>query len=151
MPERGDGSLSVREICENYIDTVAELERNRKIGEGIFGLKGGPKDSPCHDRFIEDLAGALKDLSASGAGPEEIREVLSYLYRAPLENKNQKSAYWMLLAAHGLTFDLIDCLTPEGAAALYDRYAEDYPRWERLPVQKNVLSRLKDRKKGQSR
>ena len=48
-------------LYNDYIGTVQELERNRKPGEGLFGMRSGPKDNPCHERFSEDVEKMLKD------------------------------------------------------------------------------------------
>ena len=132
----------VRALCEAYIAKVESLEHNRKPGEGIFGLKGGPSDDPCHDRFADELRALLDQYASEEHRPEEVREVLSYIYTVPLAHREPKSAYWMLVAVHGLTLVLVEALDPASAAALRRRYATDYPRWERLPVQKQVLAAL---------
>lgn len=136
----------IRSLYETYIETVETLERNRKPGEGIFGLKGGPATDPCHDRFVDELTTAIGDYAAQEPSSAERTEVLSYMYAVPLEHREPRSAYWMLIAVHGLSLQLIEGLDPADAAALCKSYGKAYPRWERLPVQKNVLSALKARK-----
>ena len=71
-----------------------------------------------------------------------LREVLEYMYDAPLQNPNPKSAYWMLIAVQDLTKDLIKGLAPEDADALAERYIENYPRSQRLPVQTELVKLL---------
>ena len=60
----------------------------------------------------------------------------------PTEHREPLSAYWMLLAAHGTVLDLIPMLSPADAAELMKEYGKLYRRWERLPVQKNVIKAL---------
>ena len=55
-------------LYAGYLKTVQELEDNRKLGEGMFGFKGGPADNPCHDRFAEDLRALLADFAAVQTG-----------------------------------------------------------------------------------
>ncbi len=143
MPERENYLPRVRALYEDYLDRVCELERNRKPGAGIFGLKGGPKDDPCHDRFAEELEKLLAEFAASDPGSEEIRAVLSYMHELPPMHREPRSAYWMLIAVHGLGLELTEGLSREDAAALRSRYARLYPRWERLPAQKKLLAALK--------
>ena len=38
MPERGNFLSGLRERYQSYEETVEELERNRKFGEGMFGI-----------------------------------------------------------------------------------------------------------------
>ena len=49
----------------------------------------------------------------------------------------------MLIAVHGLTNGLIPLLSKDDAAALLETYCKTYRRWERLPVQKNIIRLLK--------
>ena len=132
----------IRALYEDYIAAVVELERNRKPLAGIFGFGGGPKDDPCHDRFVEELTALLRDFAGQEPDSAQIRSVLEYIYAAPQENREPAAAYWMLIAVHGLTLELIDGLTPEDAAALYSAYAGGCPRWKRMPVQTKLLEAL---------
>lgn len=136
----------LEQLYEDYLDKVDYLERNRKLGEGIFGLKGGPADNPCHDRFAQDLNGFLTRFSESGPETEDVLDVLRKIYFAPKQHVDLRAAYWMLLAVQGMTLGLIDLLPQERAGELLKRYCKEYPRWERLPVQQKVIAALK--KKG---
>ena len=124
-------------LYDDYLKTVERLERERKPADGLFGLRPGPADDPCHDRF-----------AAEEPGSEARRAVLETVYRAPLTHPEPKSSYWMLIAVQSLTRDLIGGLSPEDAAAVAARYAADYPRRVRLPVQKELLSLLQQRSGG---
>ena len=57
----------INEIYALYdadIQKVEDLEKNRKITAGLFGLTKGPEDDPCHDKFAEDMEAALKEVAA---------------------------------------------------------------------------------------
>ena len=141
-------TAAIAALYEAYIDAVRTLERNRRPGEGLFGLKGGPADDPCHDRFAKDLEAAIAELSAEEPSPDEARTVLEHIFEAPSAHRELKSAYWMLIAVHGLTAPLIGWLSAPDAAELHRRYAKEYRRWERLPVQNQVLEALKKQAKS---
>lgn len=131
----------VRELCGDYLNRCRQLELDRKPGDGLLGMGSGPDKDPCHDAFARELETVLK--GAEGRPSDEIRAALSYLYRIPTENRDNLTAYWMLLAVHGLTVELAAGLNRSDAAALLAEYREEYPRWERLPAQKRVLAALK--------
>ena len=138
----------IQALYEAYWEKTKQLERDRKPGQGLLGFGSGPKDDPCHDRFAEDTEAFLKDLEAAVPTPAQVREVLAFIYRAPLDRPEPLTAYWMMRAVHGLTLPLIGHLTPEDARAMKDVYEKDYPRRDRFPAQKKVLSALTKAAKG---
>ena len=129
-------------LYQNYIQTVQELEKNRKLGDGLLGLRPGPADDPCHDRFAADLDALLKDFAAASPDSEACASILRYLFTAPEGWQDLKSAYWMLIAVQGLGARLIESLNAADAGELEALYAERYPRRERLPVQTQILKKL---------
>ena len=137
------GLAEIRALYQEYLAGAERAERERKPGEGLFGLGKKPSDDPCHERFANALETALRDFAACGPDSPQVREVLSHIYRAPAEHREPVSAYWMLCAVHGFTPELIARLDEADAATLFASYAKDFPRWERLPVQRQVYAALK--------
>ena len=133
----------LEKLYDDYLKTVQDLEDNRKLGEGMFGFKGGPADNPCHDRFAEDLRALLENFAAQEPDSADVREILAWIYNAPKRFLRPRTASWMLLAVHGLTLPLTDRLSPEDAKALYEAYSGSFKRWERLPNQVELLKKLK--------
>ena len=131
-----------------YLVNAREAEANRGPFDGAFGFgkKGG--DDPCYDRFAQELEALLRSVAEEGIDSGELRAMLEYIYRAPRENREPPAVYWMLLAVHGLTLDLAGQLCREDAGALWGEYRAAYPRRERLPAQKKVLSALDAARKG---
>ena len=74
---------------------------------------------------------------------DEARTTLQAQIQAYPDGDMAKDAYWMLLAVHGLSLPLIGRLSAPDADGLYRSYAKAYRRWERLPVQEQVLAALK--------
>ena len=137
----------VRSLWEAYIAKTEQLERDKKPGAGIFGLTPGPKDDPCHGRFGEEAEALLGRMAAAEPDPEEIREVLAYIYRAPTEHREPLTAFWMLQAVHGFTAPLAEKLRPEDARALREGYERLYRRQDRFQPQKKALAALKKAEK----
>lgn len=135
-------------IYEAYVEEFYRQKKGHKPLDGIFGFGTGPQDYPCHEAFIQDLDRQLKSLLSQSPAPREAGEVLGYIYcEAPARWEAESTVYWMLLAAHSLTPDLIGCLDAPGAQALHDKYRKQYPRRKRLPVQDKILNALKERSK----
>ena len=145
MPERESFLDGLRACYEDYRDRVEELERGRKPGEGIFGMRGGPKDDPCHERFAQELRERFAAFAAESPASGEVRQVLDFVYTEPLRRPAPASGIWMLHAVQGLTLELIGLLEPGDAAALAVEYEKNYPRRLRLPAQKELLRQLKRR------
>ena len=57
----------IRKLYEGYLKTAEELEKNRKIGDGLFGLGHGPEDDPCHERLEKALELAFGTKMVKGA------------------------------------------------------------------------------------
>lgn len=132
----------VRQLYEDYLTAIQQLEANRKIGEGLLGFGKGPADHPCNDRFVSGLETALGELARQPDGGQ-ILPVLEYIYEFPLDHREVKTAYWMMLAVHGLTPELAGRLTAPEARTLEAWYQEHYPSRDRLPVQEQVVKALK--------
>ena len=129
-------------VCDQYLETVWELERNRKPAEGLLGMKGGPADNPCHDRFAEDMQALLRKFDSENPSSEDVRLVLEKLYAVPDRAGVPKTAYWMLIAVQGLCPELISRLKPVDADAIAKKYASNYRRWEGMPIQQKILAAL---------
>ena len=132
----------IRKMYEDYFEKALAAERNRKPTDGMFGIGKKPGDDPCHTEFAAELEAALNEYAAEKPASADVRALLAFMYSVPKSHEEPKSVYWMLLAVQGLTLPLIPLLSPEDAAVLKKGYAAQYRRWERLPVQQQVLKAL---------
>ena len=143
MPEPREPSARLRALYESYLDEAETAERNRKPGAGWFGMKGGPADDPCHDRFSVALREYFTELSDSGAPSEVVRDEIAFVFTAPLQYREPRAAYWMLIAVQGLCRPLIGSLTPQDAGTLSELLEKSFRRSERMPVQIELIKELK--------
>ena len=132
----------VETLYRDYIRKAEELEKNRKIGDGLFGLTPGPADDPCHERFAQELEVLLKDCADAAPGSKTAAEILRFQFAAPQAHQEPKSLYWMLIAVQGLGQILADTLQASDAARLAAEYGALSPRRLRLPVQKQLMKTL---------
>lgn len=121
-----------------YLDLVAQLNRNRKLWDGAFGLRGGPADNPCHEKLVRDVEAALADLD-----PARRPQGVEYILRQPLEHKDDPVVYYTLMAAQGATIPYLSALPVDQAKALRGWFEHTFPRRERMPCQDKVLAALK--------
>lgn len=131
----------VQRVYASYQEQFKKQEHARRPGEGIFGLGVGPRNYPCHSQFAQELEALLGTVEPAGSG--QTRQVLEYIYSAPLNREEGEDAvYWMLLAAHRLTLGLIDLLEPADAQVLLAQYQSAYPRRKRMDAQDKVIAAL---------
>lgn len=138
--------VDIQTLYQDYFQQFDQQEQARTLGEGMFGLGMGPRDYPCHRQFSQALEQLLETIAKQQPETEQVQEILTYIYCAPLELAPRENAvYWMLLAVHGLTFPLIPYLTAADAKVLYNHYKISFPRRNRLPTQDKVLAALQSR------
>ena len=107
---------NLQALYDGYLKEAIQVEKNRKPGEGIFGIGKKPSDDPCHDRFASNLKEWLEAFGEENPDSAEIREVLSLIYRAPKKYPDPKSSFWMLIAVQSLTLGLIPRLSESDAS-----------------------------------
>ena len=144
----GDFMEPLTALYEAYIAKAEQLARHAKPGAGWFGLPGGPKNDPCHEQFARDAEALFASMGARRPDSAQARQALEYIFRAPEENRNDQSLYWMMQAVHGFVGPLAACLSPEDARALREAYAGQYRRWERLPAHNKALAALEQAERG---
>ena len=147
MPERNEALVRLQELYESYLGEVELLEINRKPGAGIFGLKGGPADDPCHDRFAETLRGFYEEFAAQKPESASVKELMAYACTVPTVRREPRTAYWMLIAVQSLTQPLLSLLTPQDAGELAALFEKRFRRSERMPVQVRLIKELRARSK----
>ncbi len=131
------------ELYETYFQQVEAAKERLKPADGLLGMGEKLGNAPCHDAFVEAMKALLEALPDQ-ADATQIFQMLDFIYRAPFAYPDvHTSVYWMLIAVQGLTRQAIACLRPEDARVLHAWYEKAYPRWERLPAQKQVLAALK--------
>ena len=145
MPERSEALVRLQGLYEAYLKEVELLEFNRKPGAGIFGLKGGPADDPCHDRFAETLRGFYEEFAAQEPESAAVRQLMEYACTVPTVRREPRTAYWMLIAVQSLTQPLLGLLTPQDAGELAALYEKSFKRRERMPMQIKLIKALRAR------
>lgn len=131
----------LKALYEGYLRQTEELLEKRNPVHNFFGIDR-PGTAPCHKEFVERVETLMLRL-AEDLPAEKTPEVLRYIFEAPDANRQNELAYWMLLAVHGKAVPLFRKLLPEDASVLLTWYEKRFPRRQRLPVQKDVVKRLK--------
>ena len=139
--------MELKEIYESYIEQVAKVMKNASAFDGVFGWGDDPKKNPCHMEFYERVENYVQQLLQNAPTEDAVFETADWIIRTAADHKG-KATYWYMFAAHGLCKDLIPLLTSAHCASLRDFYDEHYPKFDRLPVQRDLYKLLKKRAKA---
>ena len=127
---------TIENLILDYIEEVRTVIKNSKPLAGVFGLKGGVGDDPCHMKFYEKLSEALKEV-------DDPYQTVKLLIEAEKKYDAPKAATFMLSAIHGLAIPLVGDLDASQKAELIAYYDENVKKRDRLPVQVQLYKALK--------
>ena len=150
MSDSFTGLAEIRQLYADYLEQVRQAELSRKPLEGYMGFGRRLGNDPCHGEFAKALEDLLGDIAGRWPDSGETRAMLEYIYRAPMEHREPLAVYWMLIAVHGPTIQLLDRLNREDLLEIWTEYKKLYQRGDRLPVQKKVLAALRSRARHSS-
>ena len=134
----------IRGIYEAYQETLKQVIRDAKPFAGFMGIGSGPKDDPCHKKFLQDLEAAVRGFLEQGIGEEAAAACAGYILGAQAAVGEDSMSYWTMLAAHGRAEPLLPLLSKESAARLALQYERDVPRRARMPMQEKLLETLRE-------
>ena len=131
---------------DRYLIEAEMAKKNSPFLDGAFGMRSVAKDHPCHTEFLETVEKWVAAVVQEG-DRQKAEEGLCYVMRTSEAHKESFS-YWTMFAAHGLVRPLVDLVSPRIAGQMRAWYDETLPRWERLPVHKDLYKKLKKREKA---
>ena len=139
--------MELKEIYEAYIQKSARVTADAPALAGVWGMGEDPKNHPCHIEFYEAVEAFLTDFLSQPHPEEILYEAAGWIIRTPAAYKDQ-AVFWYMFAAHGLCKPLIPLLTPAHCAELREFYDDNYPKFDRMPVQRDLYKLLKKRAKA---
>ncbi len=134
----------LQELLNTYSDELRAANQKRKPASGLLGIGPGPGDDPCHERLDQAVEALMGDMIQDSAGASETGPVVSALLRAESDGCWPESARLMLLAIQRHAIPLIPVLERNTRGELYVWYEKRHPRSRRFPLQKQILTALKN-------
>ena len=129
-------------MIAEYQADLDKLKKSLRLGDGLLGFGKAPGNDPCHAKLDQRAA----ELAQAWAQPDRDRAEAAELVRLYLSIDKSLAlpsyAQGMLVAIQRHTLPLIPRLTPEEARALRAQFVRQYPRFTRMPIQKDVLNAL---------
>ncbi|MCR4923996.1 MAG: hypothetical protein K5931_08340 [Lachnospiraceae bacterium] len=135
----------IKLLYEEYFESVKRVQRSRGAFEGILGFGKKLSNEPCHFEFQKKLKDYLDEIKSDMPESETLKEILSFIYCIHREQKSEPSIYWMLIAVHMDTLELIEGLSSKDADELLKLYGRLFKKHERLPAQNKLYDKLKTR------
>jgi len=137
-------------IYENYSEAMrkAASEEARHLGglsRMLIGKRSNSEDLlPAFDARLEAELNILFGLQSSSA---EVRELADFMLDRVAENRDEPRVKYSLMAVQRHLLPLIGCLNSADASLLIKKFESTIPRQERFPIQKKLISSLKDQAK----
>ena len=132
----------LKEIYEQYHQTLHRVIRELPRTAGLFGMGDDPRKHPCHMDFYQAVETWVEAFCKEEPDNGVVYEAVEQIITAAAQ-KREDPTYWFLFAAQGLAKPMIARLNGQQCAQLRAFYDEHYPRLERMPVQKEVYKLLK--------
>ena len=140
-------SSSIITIYENYLEEMrrAALSDARHFGglsKILTGKQGRAAELlPVFDARLEN---EIKLLFGQQSSSGEVRELAEWMLERVEDSRDEPRLKYSLMAVQRHLLPLISCLSGEDAAVLKEKFETVIPRRERFPVQKNLISRLRE-------
>ena len=142
-------NAALEEAFAQYRRDVDSYERRKKPTDGLLGFGRSLQDEPCNERLDEGVAQiAAQAAAAPQLSVEDAAALIKRLLFRDDMDTWPTAAQWMLRAVERHSLPLIPHLTPAEADGILRAYTARYPRWDRLPAQKDILKALKRAAKG---
>lgn len=135
--------VKYQEIISTYIEALAEADKHRKLGSGIFGIGPGPGDDPCHVAMDEQVAALTDELAENETDPAVIGELVKAVLQAEQSREWPEAAKWAVLATQRHTIPLIAGMNQSDRKDILTWFEKAYPRRLRMPIQKQLINALK--------
>ena len=142
-----EGNQKIETMFRKYCEEVAKLTKEAKPFSGMFGFGSGPKDDPCHARFVEAVNQETAQMTADHVSEEEAKRTVQLLLSLQQTCEREGLVFWTCLAVHGAALPLIPLLLPKDAGEICEEYQVALPRRMRMPLQEKVRKALAARAK----
>ena len=138
-----DLNTSLDQAFEQYRDDLGKAARKLKPTDGFLGFGHGLKDAHCHEAFDQKIGEIVCGTTPDTVDKQEAAAAVNRLLLNADECNWPDCAIWMLRAVQRHALPLIPRLAAEDAQMILKEYEKRYPRYDRLPVQREIIKALK--------
>ena len=128
-------------IYTEYAEQAYTVRKNARVFDGLFGLGKDPRNDPCHQAYYDAVGAWVTEFLAPSPEQEQVMAAAMYILETPASHTGQE-CYWFMYAAHGHLKTMLPVLSKENCAALGKRLEQLYKKYDRMPLQKELLKLL---------
>ncbi len=129
-------------LMTEYDQAVQELQKKRKVFDGLLGVGNHPGNAACHELLDRQTEALCREALEKGS-PEELKTLAEAVFQSERKWQGPEYARLMLVAIQRHTLEMIPRMEKTDRENLAAWYRQAYPRMRRLPVQDQVLKALK--------
>ena len=128
-------------IYARYEEKLAKAIKEASPFAGVFHMGDDPRKNACNQVFYDAVEEWAEAFSEEQPDPEEAAAAVEWILHYPHEHRGANT-YAYSYAAQKHAGKLIPFLNGEKAAQIRERFAEEYPKLDWNPVQKDVYQLL---------
>jgi len=138
-------------LYSEYLSEMERLNREHSTLRGAFshilgGSSSGIGSDSCNDRFSDGVKKCIEQFAEGRPSCDETIDVFRFVMRQDHISSCVQSARLMLQAVHVYLIPLAELLSADAATELYKEYKDLNSRESLLPVQKQLVKALKNKK-----
>ena len=131
-------------IYQEYEQRLAQAQQQAGVFAGAFNMGDDPRKDACNQFFYESLGQWVWEFLETEPTAGEAARAAEWILNYPALHR-ESATYWMTYAAQGHVRELIPLLESKAAERLVRDYENQYPRRDRMPVQRELVKALRSR------
>ena len=128
-------------IYREYEEKLSQAEKEAGLFAGAFNMGDDPRKDACNQVFYEKVGQWVSAFLEAKPSSAEAAQAAEWILGYPASHR-KSGTYWMTYAAQGHAIALVPSLEREAALGLKRAFEEQYPRRDRLPVQRELMKAL---------
>lgn len=134
----------LEQIYQAYEEKLSQARQKAGVFAGAFNMGDDPRKDACNQVFYEQTKEWVSDFLSEETDPQMSAKVVEWILLYPARHRESET-YWMTYAAQKHAEELIPLLEQKDAKKLQAEFLEQYPKKDRLPVQRELERRLRER------
>ena len=139
-------ALDFKKAYTDYMKQYKEYMANMSLSGralNLFGFKGKISKESGFEDFFSEMKTAVAAVCAENPDTDTADGIVEVIFNTRGLYADDEIPEVQFIAVEGTMLDLIPFMSRGKAEEIYKRYSEEYPKYRRLPVQKQLINALK--------